>query len=105
MKDLAHHMKKLNRTVIRDEHRLEESDEQYRAYVEAPEAPRPQTDRQIKKQAKEAIAHKKEKQLPICKPKEERNWEEQHRTPVFEWNNHSGPKKGARPSRKKTPRI
>lgn len=103
MKDLPHHIKKLNRSVIRSMHReavLEES---------LPEIPaRPQSAKQKKKQAKLQV--KKEKlSRPSSKPTpQERNkimkGGRNGRVPIFDRTNNSTPKR-TRPSKKKTPRI
>jgi hypothetical protein len=99
MKDLPHHIKKLNRRVVRSVHR-EEMDEE--AFDLIP--PRKQSERQIKKQAKERIRQEKNARAPSPLTPEERNRKMKNRVPVFDRLNDAKPK-AALPSRKKTPRI
>lgn len=98
MKDLPHHIKKLNRQVLRSAHR-EELEE------ELPEIPhRPVTKKQEKKKKKLEL---KEKALfkPSSKPTlEERNRiMKSGRVPIFDRN--SSQPKHAGATKKKTPRI
>jgi len=95
MKDLPHHIKKLNRRVIRSEHR-EEMEDDYTP-------PRKQTPRQIKKQAKAKITKQRNSRTPIPLTPDERNKKMAKRVPVFERND-AKPKTTKR-TRKKTPRI
>lgn len=101
MKDLPHHIKKLNRQVIRSEHREEMEDEAYSLIVPSP--PKKQTQRQIKKQAKEQMTKSRELRTPTPLNPEERNKKMAKRVPIFDRNN--AKPKTAKPSRKKTPRI
>lgn len=103
MKDVPHHMKKLNRQVVRSVHHEEMQDVQFENKM--PDLPNwKQTKSQMKKQAKEKMRHERDERSPIHKTEEQRNWEMQHRTPVFDRTSHPRPK-GTRSSHKKTPRI
>ena len=101
MKDLPHHIKKINRQILRSERR-EMIEEQSLSYSEPPHA-RAQTPQQIKKQAKTRIAQEHKHQIPVHLSEEERNKKMSKRVPIFDRNN-AAPKH-AKPSRKKTPRI
>lgn len=95
MKDLPHHMKKLNRKVIRSQHREEE----------LPDVPNwPDSKKEMKKKAKQAMKEEKEAHVPIDKTPDERNKEMRSgRVPVIEKN--GAPPPHNPPSRKKRPRI
>lgn len=105
MKDLPHHIKKLNRRVIRSEHRLLESElesteENISAQPPRIERPRQQIRKQIKsKMRKETLAHIPEHPTP-----DERNQQMKHRVPVFDRLSNPRAKVGAKP-KKKTGRI
>ena len=101
MKDLPHHMKKLNRRVIRSTHREEQEEETFDA-IASPV--RKQTDREMKKIAKRKHRQERWERTPTPLTPEEKNKKMRQRTPVFEPINHPKPK-GTRPSKKKTPRI
>ena len=94
MKDIPHHMQKINRQVIRSEHR--------EALFEEETPPRKQTAHQIKKQAKAKLTKTRNSRIPIHMTEEERNKKMLKRVPVFDRLKHP---KIAKPSRKKTPRI
>lgn len=98
MKDLPHHMKKLNSKVIRSARRenLEE---------ELPDIPSwHESEREQKKIAKRAMRAERNKKAPMEKTPEERNIEmKRGRVPIFDRNN--AKPKHARSSKKKTPRI
>lgn len=130
MKDLPHHMKKLNRRIVRTERRMQIEDEEYieppkqarpkkqmqkpvkaaRKKAEEPELaelPREKTVRpkkQVRKQAKATMRKEREARVPVKKTAEERNWEMKKRVPIFD-KNKMKPKVGARASKKKRPRI
>lgn len=101
MKDLPHHIKKLNRRIIRSMHR-EELEE------ELPEVPtRPVTKGQMKKKAKQKM-----KEETLARPSSDLTPDERNkimkgghkgRVPIFDRNN-AAPKHGAA-SKKKTPKI
>lgn len=96
MKDLPHHIKKLNRRVIRSIHREE--------MEEMPDLPNwPETPQAKRKKAK--IAKKKEglAHVPSHLTPEEQNKKMKHRVPVFDRNN--ALPKHARSSKKKSPKI
>ena len=98
MKDLPHHIKKLNRKIIRSMHREEIQEE-------LPEAP-PWSDSpaQERKKHKREMKAEREAHIPMGKTPEERNQEmKRGRVPVFDRNN-AAPKH-QKPSKKKTPRI
>lgn len=101
MKDLPHHLKKLNRRVLRSEHRevLAQEGE------ETPQPLFPKSAQQKKKQAKLQRRQKHESHTPMPLTAEERNKKMLHRVPVFDRQNNAKPKSGARPSKKKMPRI
>jgi hypothetical protein len=100
MKDLPHHLKKLNRRVIRSLHREEMAEDQ----TDSITAPREQTLHQKKKQAKERMKQERLARTPIHPTAEERNQKMKHRTPVFDRINNARPRT-AKPTKKKTPRI
>lgn len=105
MKDIPHHIKKYSRQVIRSEHRLEQEDESYANTL--PDLPQP-TKRprsQLRKQAKQAMRKKTNARTPTSLSPEERNHKMKTRVPVFDRWNIEVPKQGARPTKKKTPRI
>lgn len=99
MKYLPHHIKKLNRRVIRSEHREEQSKEAFN--IASP--PRKQTAKQIKKQAKAKLTKKGKARAPKPLTAEERNKKMAKRVPVFDQN--KGKLRISKPTRKKTPRI
>lgn len=101
MKDLPHHIKKLNRRIIRAS-RCEESEK------ELPEVPIwPDSKGEKRKKAKRKMRAEREAHTPLGKTPEERNREmrggRQGRVPVFDRNN--AEPKHARPTKKKTPKI
>ncbi|HSX10324.1 MAG TPA: hypothetical protein VLF94_01220 [Chlamydiales bacterium] len=99
MKDLPHHMKKLNRRVIRSMHReaLEE---------ELPEIPTlPVSQKEKKKKAKIKMRDETRARVASDLTPEERNREmKTGRVPIFDRLNNAKPKH-TRSSKKKTPRI
>ena len=101
MKDLPHHIKKLNRRIIRSARRelLEE---------ELPEVPVwPDSKTEEKKKEKRKRRTEREARSPLGKMPEERNREmrggRRGRVPVFDQN--KGEPKGTRPTKKKTPKL
>lgn len=98
MKDLPHHIKKLNRRVIRSMHREEQA--------ELPEVPTfPVTDREKRKKAKIKMRDEKRARISSDLTPDERNKEMKGgRVPVFDRTNNAKPKH-TRASKKKTPRI
>lgn len=101
MKDLPHHMKKLNRQVIRSLHREEMDEETYTLMFSS--MPRKQTEKQIKKQAKAKLTKTRKERTPTPLNPEERNKKMAKRVPIFDRN--KAKPKAAKPSHKKTPRI
>lgn len=100
MKDLPHHIKKLNRRIVRSMHR-EELEEGF----EMPAIPNWQmTERQKKKQAKQKMKQERLDHIPSDLTPEERNRKMKNRVPVFDRLNNAAPKT-TRPSKKKTPKI
>lgn len=99
MKDLPHHIKKLNRRVIRSSHREDVEEEMYAQET----IRRPQTEHQRKKQAKARLKKTRESRVPSHLTPEERNKKMAKRVPIFDRLNGAKPKH-AKPSRKKTPR-
>ena len=105
MKDLPHHLKKLNRRVIRSFHREELDDEAYGLEMAMPSFPNwKRSERQIKKQTKAKIRQERLARTPTPLTPEERDKKMSHRVPVFDRLNNAKPKM-AKPTRKKTPRI
>lgn len=100
MKDLPHHIKKLNRKVIRSIHRSEMEEEAYNLEMNHPHQ---QTERQIKKQAKEAIRQEKKAHVPEHLTPEEKNKKMKHRTPVFD--RFGEAPRRTKPTRKHTPPL
>lgn len=98
MKDLPHHIKKLNRKVIRSARR-EAAEE------ELPEVPTwPDSPNEKRKKAKRTMKAERKARAPTSKSAEERNKEmKKGRVPVFD-RNHAAPKR-TKSSKKKTPRI
>lgn len=98
MKDLPHHMKKLNRNIIRSMHREE-------AAAELPEIPTwPVNAKQKRKKAKIKMRDAVRAHIPSNPTVDERNKiMKRGRVPVFDRNN-AAPKHAA-PSKKKSPRI
>lgn len=99
MKDLAHHIKKLNRRVIRSAHREEIAEEEFDLAGEV----REQTVHQKKKQAKERIKQAKIAQTPHPLTPEQRNRKMKRRAPIFDRN--KAKPRIAKRTKKKTPRI
>ncbi len=98
MKDLPHHIKKLNRRVIRSVHREEQQ--------ELPDIPVwPESERQKKKKAKIRVKQEKRSHPSTTPTPEERNQTmKKGRVPGFDRINNNTPKH-ARATKKKTPRI
>lgn len=98
MKDLPHHMKKLNKKVIRSARKenLQET---------LPEVPHwPDSKMEQKKKAKRELKAYAEARAPIKKSPDKRNQEmKKGRVPVFDRQN--AEPKHAKSSKKKTPRI
>lgn len=100
MKDLPHHLKKLNRRVIRDLHRLERDEG-----LELPDIPpRKQTPRELKKIAKRKLRAEGLAHVPSDPTPDERNREMKHRVPIFDRKNQEKPKT-THPTHKKTPPL
>jgi hypothetical protein len=102
MKDLAHHLKKINRQIIRSIHREEMEEEAWdltSPYV------RKQPPKQLKKQAKAKIAKTRKARAATPLTPDQRNRKMKKRVPIFDRQNNAKPKQGARKSSKKTPRI
>lgn len=98
MKDLPHHIKKLNRRVIRSVKREEVLED------EMPPIPnRKPTEKQVKKQAKEKVKQMKKARVSSDLTPEERNKLMKKRVPVFD--REKARPKSSKPTRKKTPRI
>lgn len=103
MKDLPHHIKKLNRRIIRSIHHLEEEEANFDSRMPSPPAWK-ETASSARKKTKAKLRKERESRPPVHKSAEERNWEMKHRVPVFDRTSHPRPK-AARPTHKKTPRI
>jgi len=102
MKDLPHHIKKLNRQVIRSTHREELEDEAFDLSMPSPPEWE-RTERQKKKQAKARMRIERNARTPSPMTPEERNKKMQERVPVFDRN--SAKPKSCRPSHKKSPPL
>lgn len=104
MRDLPHHMKKLNRRVIRSVHREEEME------LQMPEIPGPakRPREQLRRQEKIRMRNQTQARIPSDPNPVERNkimaGGRKGRVPVFDKTNKAKPKRG-NPSRKKTPGI
>jgi hypothetical protein len=104
MKDLAHHLKKLNRQIVRSAHREEMEEDTWE------EAPKPspyakkQTASELKKQVKRKAKKVGAKRTPTPKTTAEKNRLQKKRVPIFD-RNKAKPKVGARKTHKKTTRI
>ena len=99
MKDLPHHMKKLNRRVIRSENRLLETElEGVEETAQTPQVERPKE--QLRKQAKSEMRKDTEARTPDSLTPEERNRQMKERVPVFDRVSHPRPKLGAKPKKK-----
>lgn len=101
MKDLPHHIKKLNRRVIRSVHREELEEDNWNAATLP--APQKQTAQEQKKIKKRKLKAERQNRNPVHLTEEERNRKMKARVPIFD-RNKAKPKK-AKPSRKKVPRI
>lgn len=98
MKDLPHHMKKLNRRVIRSMHREEMLEEVL------PELPAWETTKkQLRKKTKNTVREERHAHRPSDLTADEKNKKMKKRVPIFDRND-AAPK-GTRSSKKKTPRI
>lgn len=97
MKDLPHHIKKLNRRVIRSLHREEIQEE-------LPDIPTwPVSKKQERKKAKIKIKQERLAHTPSDPTPEERNKNMRKRVPIFDRQN--AEPKHALPSKKKSPGI
>jgi hypothetical protein len=97
MKDLPHHIKKLNRRVIRSSLR-EEKEEEFETL-----APFRESKAEERKIAKRTMRTERVGRTPVHDTPDERNRKMKHRVPIFDRN--SAKPKTAKPTRKKTPRI
>lgn len=107
MKDLPHHMKKLNRRIVRSEHRLIESElesmEEANVPMQTINIERPKE--QIRKQIKSRMRKETESHIPEHFTPEEKNRKMKHRVPIFDRTSHPRhPIEGAL-AKKSTPRI
>lgn len=101
MKDLPHHMKKLNRRIIRSIHHMEMEEADYEAQM--PDLPNwKPTIREKKKIAKAKIRKERDARTPLHKSEAERNWEMKHRVPIFDRTSHPRPKIAKSPRKKNT---
>jgi hypothetical protein len=103
MKDLPHHMKKLNRRIIRSEHRLEmegllEGEENMPAQV--PQVERPKE--QLRKQEKSGMRKETRSQTQNPPTEDARNREMKKRVPIFDPMSHQ-PKQSTKPKKKAPP--
>ncbi|MDE3055950.1 MAG: hypothetical protein KGI80_04590 [Verrucomicrobiota bacterium] len=98
MKDLPHHIKKLNRNVLRSVRREDKAEEVFET------AARPPSREAKRKHKKQEIRAERLAHVPIHPSEEERNRQMRHRVPMIERTNDAIPKH-TRPSRKKVPPI
>ncbi len=101
MKDLPHHMQKLNRRIIRDAHRDEQTSENFDESLNLQRNIPPE---KVRKQEKIRTAKTRHSHIPISRTVDDKNKLEAKRNPVFYSKNHQKPKT-TRPTRKRTPRI
>ncbi len=102
MKDLPHHIKKLNRQVVRSIHREEMENANFDEGMLA-SPPRKQTQREQKKIRKREMRQDRLSRTPIHPTAEERNRKMKERVPIFDRNN--ALPRTAKPTKKKTPKI
>lgn len=103
MKSLPHHIKKLNRKVIRSAQREEaQGNEEVELYKIA-SPPVQRSKEETRKLAKRAMKAEALHRTPLHDSEEERNWKMKHRVPIFDRNN-AAPRK-TKPTQKKTPRL
>jgi hypothetical protein len=100
MRDLPHHMKKINRKIVRSMHREQTEEEAKKTGI----PPYHQTNQELKKIAKRELKEERESRTPIHPSEDERNRQMKERVPIFFDQNSQKPKV-TRPTRKKTPRI
>lgn len=103
MKDLPHHIKKLNRNVIRSVHRLEKEEEDYEELLPSPPSRVPPSKEAKRKHVKQEMRAEREAHIPTHPTEEERNQKMKHRVPQIERND--APPKHAKQSKKKRPKI
>jgi hypothetical protein len=101
MKDLPHHIQKLNRRIIRDAHRDEIEEVTFESALDLHRS-RPKE--QMRKQEKTRLSKARHEHVPMPKTPDIQNKLEAKRTPVFFSKNHQKPKT-TRPTRKRTPRL
>jgi hypothetical protein len=89
MKDLPHHLKKLNRRVIRSQHREEMEDESFEIPNIPPQKP---TSRQMKKKKKIEMRKKVLSRVPTPLTPDQKNKKMKKRVPVFDRTNNAKPK-------------
>jgi hypothetical protein len=106
MKDLPHHMKKLNRRIIRSEHREELEDENHLSSLPNPPQPKSRPRAQIRKLTKAKMKKTTKARTPTPLTPQERNKRMKKRVPIFDRTSKvKVAKQGARATKKKTPRI
>jgi hypothetical protein len=103
MKDIPHHLKKLNRKIIRSFNKEMAENEEFR--MEISETPiRAQTDRETKKIKKREALKIRLERTPFHLTEEERNRKMKKRVPIFDRaNNRKAP--SSKSSKKKMPKI
>lgn len=104
MKDLPHHLKKLVRKEMRTAQREAKQLEEYEFLDQNP-YDREQTSKELKKQKKRRDLKERKARTPTPLTPNEKNKKMRNRVPVFDRTNNQKPKKGAKPTQKKTPRI
>ena len=99
MRDLANHLKKFNRKVIRSLHReLSEEEDSSKGEPFPHRSPAGQRKKMKRELRKERLAH-----VPTHPSEEERNRAMKKRVPIFDRN--TAPPRFAPPTKKKTPRL
>lgn len=99
MKDLPHHMKKLNRRIIRSQHREEIEENAFQWPI--PPANQKPTAKQVRKKKKIEMRDQVRARTPKLLTPEERNRKMKKRVPIFDKNN--AKPKHTRASKKKSP--
>jgi len=103
MKDLAHHLKKLNSKILRAFHKEEAENKDLAKNLPSPPQQK-QTEREMKKIKKREALKIREERTPLHLSKEEKNKKMKQREPVFGKTN-KGKLNFNKASKKKTPKI
>jgi hypothetical protein len=99
MKDLPHHLKKLNRKILRAFYK-----EEMEGLTLPPLPPQQETLRELKKIKKRSALKARLERVPIHLTEDERNRKMKKRVPIFDKISHAK-LRFSKPSKKKSPRI